>query len=85
LAIKRTGYKIFTGLSQGIVRVLKDSEAQHQEGELVPNTASSESVSEGEGDGSATTSDDRGGATDANEEITPRIKSTPAEQGTPSK
>jgi hypothetical protein len=47
LAIKRTGYKIFTGSSQVIVKVLKDPEAQHQE-ELVLNTALSESVSEGE-------------------------------------
>jgi hypothetical protein len=49
LAIKRIGYKIFTGLSQGIVKVLKGPEEQHQEGELVPNTLSSESVSGGGG------------------------------------
>jgi hypothetical protein len=47
----RKGYKIFTGLSQGIVKVLKDPEAQHQEGELEQNIASSESVSRGGGGG----------------------------------
>jgi hypothetical protein len=41
-------------------------------------------VSEGEGDGLPTRSDDRGGPTYAKEEITPSIKSTSADQGTPS-
>jgi hypothetical protein len=86
LAIKRTGYKIFTGLSQETIMVLKDPEAQHQKEEgAVPNTASSESVSEGEGDATNTPSDDRRGAVDAKEEIPPTIKSTSADQGTPSK
>jgi hypothetical protein len=79
LAIKRTRYKTFTGLSEG--KVLKDPEAQYQ-GQLVSNTASSESVSEGEGDGYSTPSDDWRRATDAKEEITPSIKSTSADQGT---
>jgi hypothetical protein len=56
--IKRTGYRIFTGLSQGTVKVLKDPEAQH----LTPDTASSKSGSEGEGDDLPTPSDDRGRA-----------------------
>jgi hypothetical protein len=30
LAIKRTGYKIFTGLSYGRLKVLKGPEAQHK-------------------------------------------------------
>jgi hypothetical protein len=39
------------GLSQGTVMVLKDPEAQHQKEEgAVRNTATLESVSEGEGD-----------------------------------
>jgi hypothetical protein len=80
--MKRTRCKIFTGLSEGTVKVLKDPEAQYQEGELVPNTASSESVSEGEGDGHSTTSDDWRRATDVKEEITPSIKSISADQGT---
>jgi hypothetical protein len=41
---------------------VKDPEAQHQEGELVPNMASVESVYEGEGDDIPTPSDDRRGA-----------------------
>jgi hypothetical protein len=54
-SIKRTGHRIFTGPSQEIVNVLKDPEAQH----VVPNTASSKSVSDGEGDDLPTPSDDR--------------------------
>jgi hypothetical protein len=46
VAIKRAGYEIVTAFSQGTVKVLRDPEAQHQ-GELVPNTATSESVSDG--------------------------------------
>jgi hypothetical protein len=50
-AVKRTGYKIFTGLPQGTVEFLKDPEAQHQKEEgIVLNIASSKSVSEEEGD-----------------------------------
>jgi hypothetical protein len=56
--VKRTGHKIFTGLSHGTVKVLKDPEAQHQK-ETVLDTASSKSVSEGEGDDIPTPSDDR--------------------------
>jgi hypothetical protein len=48
LFTKRTRYKIFTGLSQGTVKVLRDPEAQHQKEEAaVLNAASSEFVSEG--------------------------------------
>jgi hypothetical protein len=53
--IQRTGHRIFTGLSQGTVKVLKDPEAQH----VMPDTASSKSVSEGERDDLPTPSDDR--------------------------
>jgi hypothetical protein len=53
--IKSTGYKIFTGLSQGTVKVLKDPEAQQ---EVVLDTASLKSVSEGEGEDIPTPSDD---------------------------
>jgi hypothetical protein len=38
LAIKRTGYKIFTGLPQGTVKVLRDAEAQHQKEEELCQT-----------------------------------------------
>jgi hypothetical protein len=79
VAIQNTGYKIFTGLSQGMVKVLKDSEVQKEE--TAPNIGSSESVSEGEGDGTPTPSDDQGAA-DAREEIPSSIKSTSADQGT---
>jgi hypothetical protein len=65
LAIKRTGYKIFTGISQGIVKVLIDPEARHQKRGAVPNTASSESVVEGEGDGLLTPLGDQRGTVDA--------------------
>jgi hypothetical protein len=47
--IKRTGYKILTGLSEGMIKVLHDPEAQHQE-EAVADTASLASRSEGKGD-----------------------------------
>jgi hypothetical protein len=30
--IQKTGYKIFTGLSQGVVKVLKDPESQKEGG-----------------------------------------------------
>jgi hypothetical protein len=43
VAIKKTGYKIFTGLSQRTVTVLTDPVAQKEKG-AVRNTASSESV-----------------------------------------
>jgi hypothetical protein len=46
-AIKSTGYKIFTGLSQGTVKVMKEPEAQKEN--VVLDTASSKSVSEEEG------------------------------------
>jgi hypothetical protein len=65
LAIKRTGYKIFTGLSQGTVMVLKDPEAQHQiEEGVMLDRASSKSISEREGDDIPTPSDDQRGAVD---------------------
>jgi hypothetical protein len=80
VGIQKTGYKIFTGLSQGTVKVQKDPEVQKEE--TAPNIAPSESGSEGEGDRTPTPSDDRGGATDAREEISPSTKSTPADQGT---
>jgi hypothetical protein len=86
LAIKRTGYKIFTGLSQGTVKVLKDPEVQDQkEGGVVPNTASSESVSEGKEDGTPTPLDNQRGAADAKEENPPCTKSTSADQRIASK
>jgi hypothetical protein len=44
-SLKRTGHRIFTGLSQGTVKVLRDPEAQ----QAMPGTASSKSSSEGEG------------------------------------
>jgi hypothetical protein len=55
--IKSTRQKIFTGLSQGTVKVLKDPEAKHQQ-EAIPDTASSKSVSEGKWDDLPTPSDD---------------------------
>jgi hypothetical protein len=64
-----TGYKIFTGLSHGTVKVLKDPEAQRGVG---LNTASLKSVSEDEGEDIPTPKDDRPGA----------VKSSSADQGT---
>jgi hypothetical protein len=59
-AIKRTGYMIFTRLSQVTVKVLKDPEAQPQKEEWVMfNTASSELFSKGEGADIPTLSDDQ--------------------------
>jgi hypothetical protein len=46
VAVKKTGYKILTGLSQGTVEVLKDPVTQKG---AASNTASSESVSDGRG------------------------------------
>jgi hypothetical protein len=46
--IKRTGHKFFTGLSHGTVKVLRDPKSQHQR-ETELDTASTTSVSEGEG------------------------------------
>jgi hypothetical protein len=57
--VKRTEYKIFTG--QGTTKVLKDPEAQQKQ--VVLETASSKSVSEGGGDVIPTPSDDRHGTT----------------------
>jgi hypothetical protein len=85
-AIKRIGYKIFTGLSLGTVKVLKHPEAQHQkEKGVVLDTASSKSVSEGEGDDIRTPSDDQRGAVERKGEIPLKMKSTNADQWTPSK
>jgi hypothetical protein len=81
--MKKTGYKIFTGLSHGTVKVLKYPEAQKER--AAPNTASSESVSGWEGDGTPTPSDNRRGAADVKEETPPSIKSISADQETPSK
>jgi hypothetical protein len=53
--IRRTGHRIFTGLSQGTVKVLRDPEVQNQQEDI----ESSKSVSEGEGDDIPTPSDDR--------------------------
>jgi hypothetical protein len=69
-AIRSTGYKIFTGLSQGTVKVLKDPESQRGVG---LDRVSSKSVSEDEGEGIPTPPDDRSGA----------VKSSSADQGTP--
>jgi hypothetical protein len=80
LWLSKTGYKIFTGLSQGIVKVLRDSEVQKEE--TAPNIASSKTVSEEEGDGTPAPLEDLGAAADAREEISPNIKSTSADQGT---
>jgi hypothetical protein len=53
---------------------MKDPEVQKEE--TVPNIASSESVSKGEGDEISAPSEDRGGAADAREGISPNIKLT---------
>jgi hypothetical protein len=80
--IKSTGHKIFTGLSLGTVKVLKDPEAQNQkEAEL--DTASSKSVSEGEGNEVPTPLDERSRAVERKMEIPHRTESTHADQGTP--
>jgi hypothetical protein len=66
--------------------VLKDPGAHHQKEEgVVLDTASWKSVSEGEGDDIPTPSDDLRGAAETKEEIPLRIKSTSADQGSPSK
>jgi hypothetical protein len=57
MTIQKTGYKIFTGLSQGIVKVLKDPEMQKEGGG--PSIASSGSAPGGEGVGTPSPSGDR--------------------------
>lgn len=57
VTIRSTGYKIFTGFSQGTVKVLKDPEAP--KAEAVLDTTSSKLTSEGEGDDIPASSDDR--------------------------
>jgi hypothetical protein len=61
LFIDRDSYtsikRIFTGLSQGTVKVLRDPEAPNQQ-ETVPDTESSKSISEGKGGDTPTPSDD---------------------------
>jgi hypothetical protein len=57
--IQKTGYKIFTGLSQGVFKVLKGPEMQKQGGP--PSIASSGSASGGKGDGTPSSSGSRGG------------------------
>jgi hypothetical protein len=52
--IRRTGHRIFTGLSQGTVKVLRDPEAQNRQEDI-----GSSKSSEGEGDDIPTPSDDR--------------------------
>jgi cytoskeletal protein RodZ len=85
LLIKRTGYKLLIGLSQGTVKALKYPEAQHQNEEgVVVDTASSKSISEGEGNDIPTSSDDLRGAVETKEEIPSSTKFTCADQGTPS-
>jgi hypothetical protein len=78
--MKRTGYKIFTGLSQGTVKVLKDLQAQQKE--VMLDTAASKSDSAGEGDDIPTPSDDRQGAARKEEDIPLTTKSTSTDQGT---
>jgi hypothetical protein len=53
-----------------------------QKEETAPNIPSSESVSEGEGDGTPAPSEDRGVEADTREEIPLNIKSTSLDQGT---
>jgi hypothetical protein len=85
-AIRRTGYKNLTGLSQGTVKVLKDQKSQYQKDEgVVLDTESLKSVSEGGGGDITTSSDDQRGAIERKEKIPLRIKSTSADQGIPSK
>jgi hypothetical protein len=60
-AIQKTGYKIFTGLSQGTVKVLKDPEVQ-KEGKAPDSASSSKLGSEEEGDETPAPSNDRKGA-----------------------
>jgi hypothetical protein len=55
ISIKSTGHRIFTGLSQGTVKVLRDPETQNRQEDI----ESSKSVSEGEGDDIHTPSDDQ--------------------------
>jgi hypothetical protein len=80
-AINTTGYKNFTGLSQGNVEALKDLEAQYQKEKVLLDTASSKSVSDGDEDDISIPSDDQREAVERKEEIPLRIKSIFADRG----
>jgi hypothetical protein len=75
--------KIFTGLSQGTIKVLKDPEVQ-KEGKA-PDSASSKLGSEGEGDGTPAPLNDRKGTAGEREEIAPDTLSILLDQRTLSK
>jgi hypothetical protein len=84
-AIKGMGYKIFTGLTQGTVKVLRDPEVGRQkEQATAPSPASMESGSGGEGaarppsPGTGTT--ERSGATETIEDVSSIIKPAPADR-----
>jgi hypothetical protein len=74
VTIQKTGNKIFTGLKQGTVKVLKD-----------PETATSDSGSEEEGNVKYTPSNDRKGTVGAGEENAPNTLPDLSDQWTSSK
>jgi hypothetical protein len=87
--IKGMGYKIFTGLTQGIVKVLRDpEEAPKQEEGATTNPAPSGSVSEGEQTVTSTPSGTKitewRKATEMVGEIPPTLKPAPVSHGPPS-
>jgi hypothetical protein len=66
----RTRFKLFTRFSQGNLKALKDPKAQRQNEEgVVLDTASSKSISHGEGDYKPTPSDDLRRAADTKKEF----------------
>jgi hypothetical protein len=76
--IRKTGYKIFTGLSHGVVKVLKEPETQKGGG--APTIPYSGSASGGEGDGTPSPSGSR--RRRVRGKTPPSIKFTASQQGT---
>jgi hypothetical protein len=82
VSIQKTENKIFTGLTQGTVKILKDSELQKGR---APETTSSDSGSEEEGNVKPTPSNNRKRTTEAGEENAPSALPDLSDQGTSSK
>ncbi|PNF41014.1 hypothetical protein B7P43_G08808 [Cryptotermes secundus] len=81
--IKETGYRVYTGLSQGTVRVLQHPEEQWQKEMAVPSSIPSGSASEGEGDDVPSPSVDRKRGCDEKETIPPLVNPILPDQGPP--
>ncbi|PNF33649.1 hypothetical protein B7P43_G12928 [Cryptotermes secundus] len=81
--IKRIGYRVNAGLSQGTFRVLQDPEAQRHKEVTVPSSVPPESASQGERDDIPTPSVDRKRVCDEKGTFPPLVNPTLSDQGPP--